>query len=533
VQGRFAEPATTRQHALLHGVVITTTAAGMGTVLGLLKDVLLAGYFGANGGTDAFLVAWMLPETAVTLLMDGALPLLMVPIFSRALELRKEGDTASNASVADPVAVTVAATLPHLIGALLVVAVLVTVSAPWLVPALAPGLTNVTLGIVAMRIIAVSVVFVGTAGYLAAALRSHLIYGPPAVIKIAINVGIIGVMVLCRGQLGVLAVALGVVIGSALMVAVQLPAFVRRIGLPRRPIGSGGFAISAFLPIAAYILTRHLQVFVERFVASSLTPGSITHLNYVQKIGQVPSMLALGLAWVTFPQLARNVATGKTGQARHRTAVDVQIIGAIVLAATAYLFAFAPQVVQFLLQRGAFTADDTATTSAILRIYVWALLGQVLLDIVCRSLFSERATFVPTAGMMLGLLVTAIVAGFGAPVWGAPAIAAANALGITVTTIVVVCNRRSSIIPCRTVGLIIARLLPSTGLATVFALWLATYLRDLPAAASVIMGGLAVAVVFGLAAVLTRGLPLPRKLAASLRLIKKRAPNREGAIKDA
>lgn len=532
-QPRHAGGGTARHQVVLRGAVITMAVVGLGTVLGLARDLLIAGYFGSNGDTDAFLVAWTLPEMAVPLLIDGAMTLLMVPIFSRALQLGKEQGSAPNAPAADPVRAAVAATLPQFVGALVVVAGLVAVSAPVLVSALAPGLANVALGVAAMRTIAVSVVFVGVAGYLVAALRSHLIYGPPAMITVAMNVGIIGVMVLCHRKLGVLAAVLGAVIGSALMVAIQLPAFVRRVGLPSKPIRGGGVAISAFLPIAAYILTRQSQVFVERFVASSLTPGTITHLNYVQKIAQVPSTLALILAVVTFPQLARNIVAGKARQAHRRTMIDVQVIGAIVLAATAYLVAFAPQVVQFLLQRGAFTGQDAAATAAILRVYVWGLLGQALLDIVCRSLFSERATLVPTVSMALGLLVTVVVAVFGAPIWGASAIAAANASGITVTAIVVVCNRRSSVIPARTVGLIIARLLPATGLATVFALWLAARLRDLPAAASVVVGGLAVVVVFGLTAMLTRGLPLPWALPTFCELVKKRATSAGGSADDA
>jgi putative peptidoglycan lipid II flippase len=529
---RLAGPGSARQHGVLRGAVITTAAVGLGVVLGLGRDLLLAAYFGASGDTDAFLVAWTLPETAVPLLIDGAITLLLVPIFSRALQERHDQATASEISGPDPVRAAVAATLPQLVGALVIVAGLVAVSAPWLVPALAPGLVNVTLGVAAMRTIAVSVVFVGAAGYFAAALRSHLIYGPPAMLRVALNVGIIGVMVLGHRQVGILAAVLGAVIGSALMVAVQLPAFVRRVGLPRRLIRGGGVAISMFLPIAAYILMRQSQVFVERFVASSLAPGSITHLNYVQKIAQVPSTLAFILAVVTFPQLARNVVAGKLREASLRTAVDVQIIGAIVLASTAYLVAFAPQVVQFLLQRGAFTAHDTVMTAAILRLYVWGLLGQVLLDIVCRALFSERATFVPAVSMMLGLLVTAVVAVFGAPVWGASAIGVANALGITVSAIVVVCNRRSAIIPARTVILIIVRLLPATGLATAFALWLAVRLRGLPAGPSVVVGGVAVVVVFGVAVMLTRGLPLPWKLPPILRASAERAANTGGTVDD-
>jgi putative peptidoglycan lipid II flippase len=513
--------------------MITTAAVGLGAVLGLARDLLIAGYYGANGETDAFLVAWTLPETAVPLLIDGAMTLLMVPIFCRALELRAQQTIRTGTPAADPVRAAVAATLPALLAALVCVSALVAATAPWLVSALAPGLANAALGVAAMRTIAVSVVFVGVAGYLVAALRSHLVYGPPAMITVAMNVGIIGVMVTWHRQLGVLAAVVGAVIGAVLMVAVQAPAFLRRVGLPRRPTWGAGIAMSAFLPIAAYILARQSQVFVERFAASWLAPGTITHLNYVQKIAQVPATLALTVAVVTFPQLARNVVAGRTREAHRRTAADVQIIGAIVLAATAYLVAFAPQVVQLLLQHGAFTAQDTAATATVLRIYVWGLLGQALLDIVCRSLFSERATIVPAVAMVLGVLVTAVVATFGAPVWGAAAIAAANALGITVTAILVVCSRRSEIVPVRAVFRTVARLLPATGVAAIFALWLDARLSGLPVPASVTLGGLAVALVFGIIAIACGGLPMPRRLTPASRFLKKRATSRVGADRDA
>ena len=533
--GAPAAPQPARRRLLLRGTVITTAAVGLGTVLGLARDLLIAGLYGANGQTDAFLVAWTLPETAVPLLIDGAMTLLMVPIFSRALRERDERRTAPGVP-GDPVAAAVAATLPQLTVALVVVAALVAATARWLVTALAPGLADPTLGVAAMRTIAVSVVFVGVAGYLVAALRSHLVYGPPAMITVAMNVGIIGVMVVGSRQLGVLAAVFGAVLGSALMVAVQAPAFLRRVGLPRRAIRGGGVALGAFVPIAAYILARQGQVFVERFVASWLAPGTISHLNYVQKIAQVPATLALTLAVVTFPQLARQVVAGRAREAHRRTVLDVQIIGAIVLAATAYLAAFAPEVVGVLFERGAFTAADTAATASMLRIYVWGLLGQALLDIVCRSLFSERATRVPAVAMVLGVLATAVLAVLGAPVWGAAAIAAANAIGITATAAVVICSRRSMVIPARAVGLAVARLLPATALAAVFACWLEARLRGLPAAASVGAGVLAVAAVFGLVALLCGALPGPPARTLLPTLFRRRAgrstPSQERAGHD-
>jgi putative peptidoglycan lipid II flippase len=232
--------------------------------------------------------------------------------------------------------------------------------------------------------------------------------------------------------------------------------------------------------------------------------------------------LAFVVAVVTFPQLARHTVAGRYDQARRQIAVDIQIVSVVVLAATAYLIGFAPQVVEVLLQRGAFTPADTAASAALLRFYAWGLLGQAVLGIVCRALFSERATFFPAIAVAVGVLLTAVIAGLGGRVWGAPAIAAADAVGITVTTAVVVCAPRSSAIPARTVGLVIARLLPATALATLCALGLAAQLRDLPAMASAVVGAFAVLVVFTAAAALARGIPMPRVLPGFRRRAKER-----------
>jgi putative peptidoglycan lipid II flippase len=493
---------------ILRGAVITTTAVVLGNLLGLLRDLLIAGFFGADGGTDAFLVAWTLPEAAVPLLIDGAMSLLMIPILTRALQQRAEGRT--GAGDEDPVRQAVGRTLPALCAILVVLAAVFALGASVLVRVLAPGLVDPALGVNAMRIISVSVLFIGIAGYFVAALRAHLVYGPPAFVTVAMNVGIIGAILLCHTWLGVQAAVVGASVGSALMVAIQLPAFLRRVGWVWRPVRGARVALAAFVPIAAYLLLRQSQVFVERFVGSDLAAGTISHLNYAQKIGQVPSTLALILAVVTFPQLAKHINAGNPDQAHRRTAIDIHIIAAIVLAATAYLFAFAEPVVRLLFQRGAFTAADTVATGAILRIYVLGLLGQALVDVLCRSLFSERATWVPAAAMGVGLVVTGGVAAAAAGSWGAPAIAAANALGITITGALLLRGRRDASVPVRPVVSTIARLLPSTVLTTLFGLWLAARTAALPTAWSVLLALPSVVVVFVVAAVATGGIPLPR-----------------------
>ncbi len=212
---------------------------------------------------------------------------------------------------------------------------------------------------------------------------------------------------------------------------------------------------------------------------------------------------------VTFPLLARSLVAGDAGDARRRLEADVRIVGAVVLLSTTFLFVFAPRVVALLFERGAFTAADTADTAAILRIYVFGLLGQALVELVCRALFSGPSTFLPAATMGAGLLVTAVVAGVGAGLWGAPGIAVGNAAGISVTALGLLLARRSraQAVEPRAIGAILLRLLPAVAVTAVVGAGVASLVGTLPGIVAVPVGGVAMLAVFTPVAMTTGGLP--------------------------
>jgi putative peptidoglycan lipid II flippase len=100
----------------------------------------------------------------------------------------------------------------------------------------------------------------------------------------------------------------------------------------------------------------------------------------------------------------------------------------------AAITACAPQMVHVLFERGAFTAADTASTTAVLRVYTLGLLGHTLVGALVRSYFSAgRATWYPTGVMAVGMVATAAVGAWTVDRWGACGIAAANSVGITLT----------------------------------------------------------------------------------------------------
>jgi putative peptidoglycan lipid II flippase len=441
------DQASASRKFLARATLVTAALSIAGSLLGLVRDQSLARLFGAGSDTDAFLVAWTVPELAATLLIEDGLALVLIPAFSLALARRARG------AAGDPVRALVAATLPRLCLALAAVAALVAGAAPLLVRALAPGLPDPRLAADCTRLTAISLLAFGLAGYCSAALRAHRRFFAPAAIYVAYNTGIIAAMFLLGGRWGVRSAAAGVAAGGCLMVAVQLPSLWRqltsRTPAPQGP-GTGadaGERPMRFALIAAvllFALCRQSQVLVERFLASSLPAGAISHLNYAQKVAQIPMTLSLMVCTVTFPVVARALADGDTERARSRVERDLVLASCVVLMGMCAVIACAPQMIELLFQRGAFTGADTVATADVMRVYAVGLLGQTLVGALVRSYFSAgRPRWYPVGVMAAGIGVTSLIGAVTVRPWGVAGIAAANAFGITVTAALLLAGLRT------------------------------------------------------------------------------------------
>ncbi|PZH14926.1 murein biosynthesis protein MurJ [Streptomyces sp. NTH33] len=440
-----AEATSASRKFLARATLVTASLSIAGSLLGLVRDQALARLFGAGSDTDAFLVAWTVPEFAATLLIEDGLALVLIPAFSLALARRSRG------AAGDPVRALVASTLPRLCLALAAVAALVAGGAPYLVRVLAPGLPDPRLAADCTRLTATCVLAFGLAGYCSAALRAHRRFFAPAAIYVAYNTGIVAAMFLFGARWGVRSAAVGVAAGGLLMVAVQVPSLWRQLTSRKpapRPAGEEiePRPVQAALVAAVllFALCRQSQVLVERFLASTLPAGAISHLNYAQKVAQIPMTLSLMLCTVTFPVVSRALAEGDTERARSRVERDLALASCLVLLGMCTVVACAPQITELLFQRGAFTASDTAATADVMRVYALGLLGQTLVGALVRGYFSAgRPSWYPVGAMTAGIAVTSWVGAATVAPWGVAGIAAANALGITVTAAVLLAGLRA------------------------------------------------------------------------------------------
>lgn len=405
-------------------LVMALTLVGNG--LGFIRDVVLTALFGASAETDAFVVAWTVPETFSPLLMEGLIPLVLTPWLVR--HTSREGLRDAMAKALAPTAV-VTVTL----------AVLVALGAPLLVTLLAPELVEKDLAVTCVRLAAATIPAMAIAGVLSATLRSGGRLVLPALVYSAYNVGILVTTFVLHERWGVAAAALGLTVGAAAMVLVQVPAMIGLVGMPgyRRVHArtlSAGLMVS--IPTLAYLIARQGQVFVERFVGSTLEAGSITYLNLAQKLGQLPVTLALAMALVSFPSMARHVHLGDLAAARAlATKVLVVLVTILVPAAAAFLVVAEP-IVLMAFGRGEFDSEAVQSTASTLSVYAAGLPAQAIVTTTMMGMFAvRRGSWVPSVWLSLALVLTAVIAAVAAPQLGTQGIALANASAITVAAV--------------------------------------------------------------------------------------------------
>ncbi|MGV9884042.1 murein biosynthesis integral membrane protein MurJ [Streptomyces sp. NPDC003006] len=453
-------PEKTGGSFLAKAALVTAALSVAGSLLGLVRDQALAHFFGAGTDTDAFLVAWTLPELAATLLIEDGLAFFLVPAFSLALARRADGHATDPAR--DPVRDLVRASLPRMSLWFAAAALVLMAAAPYVVALLAPGLPDPRRAVDCTRLTATCAFTFGLTGYCSAALRAHQRFVAPATVYVAYNAAIIAALFVLAAPWGVRAAAAGVAVGGALMVAVQAPSLWRELrrGLRRGP----GVAPAVKGPapdrtlqtaiiwtVLLFALCRQSQVLIERFLASSLPAGAISHLNYAQKVAQMPMVLSLMLCTVTFPVVARALADGETERARDRVERDLVLAGCMVLLGAAAVVAAAPALIELLFQRGAFSARDSATTASVMRVYALGLLGHTLVGALARAHFSvARTTWIPFFAMSVGIVMTAGIGFLSVGTWGVHGLAAANATGICVTALLLLRGMGPRTVPIRT-----------------------------------------------------------------------------------
>jgi putative peptidoglycan lipid II flippase len=390
--------------------------------------VVLTSRFGATTDYDLYLAAFRIPDVVFTLVAGGALGSTLVPVFSERKERGEPGAVAR-----------LAATVFGLIGgASVLAAVLGFVAAPALAPLLGPGFSPEDQERLALliRILLLQPILLGLSEVLTRYLNVQGHFATTALAPTLYNLPIILAALVFGRALGSVGLALGVVAGAFLYLAVQAPAALRlgfrfvpavppsdpcvaqigRLMVPRM-VGQGAVQLS-------FILTTRL--------ATQQPPGSLVALN----VGWVLTMLPLGVFGMAvgnaaLPALSAQAARGELGPLGDTARTTLRAIMTMVVPAALVLVAFGYWIVLLLFGRGEFTREDAARAAAALAWYAAGLPAHGAIEILTRVFYALQDTRTPVAIGVAAMAANVVLAYAGAPNFGYLSIAAALSIATT------------------------------------------------------------------------------------------------------
>jgi putative peptidoglycan lipid II flippase len=355
-------------------------------ILGLAREVLIAAFFGASGRLDAFLVAYTLANLSRRLLAEGALSAAFVPVFSQTLERR--GLQKANRLARE--------TFTFLLGAAGLLVAVGIVLAPWLVAVLAPGFSgeNVLLATSLTRTMLPFMLFISVAALAMGILNSMGCFFVPAVVPAVSNVVFILLVFILAPAEGIHSLGIAVLAGGAAQCLLQW-FWAKRYGvtlapaLPDRKNEELRRVMGLFLPYAAGLSLNQLIPVFSRVLGSFLQEGSISVLNYADRILQLPlGLFVVAISQAILPLLARQVLEGEDA---FRQGIEDALKFAmfIVLPVTAGLLLFSTEMVHLLFVRGAFGEWAWHATSKTLAMFALGLPGMASMNVLLRALHAR------------------------------------------------------------------------------------------------------------------------------------------------
>ena len=393
-----------RQVARAAGQISIATAASR--VLGFIRDILLAKIFGASGFTDAFFIAYRIPNLFRELFAEGSMSAAFVPVFTETLSIEGEERAKRLAS----------AVLAFLLIVLSAVTVLGVLAAPWVVSIIAPGFLDepekFSLTVRLTRIMFPFLFFISLAALAKGILNAMKSFFIPALAPVCLNLSIItsALFVAPAWPVPLAAVALAVSVGGALQVAVQAPELFKR-GFIIRPVVNFAHPglkkiLKLMLPAVAGMGVAQINIFVSTIFVSYLQGGAATYLYYAMRFVHLPiGIFGVAMATAVLPSLSEYAAKSDMDNLRETFSFALRILFFITLPAMAGLIVFAGPIIDILLRRGEFGTAAVEETAYALVFYstgLWAFVGA---RVAASTFYSLQDTRTPVRVAALSVIV--------------------------------------------------------------------------------------------------------------------------------
>jgi putative peptidoglycan lipid II flippase len=381
-------------------------------ITGLVREQLIAASFGASAATDAFNVAFRIPNLFRRLFAEGAFAQAFVPLLARTRE--RDGDQATQELI-DAVATVLS-------WILLAVCAAGVVGAPVLVWLIGSGLAQFDTAVLLTRVMFPYIGLMSLVALSAGILNTWRRFAVPAVTPVLLNLAMIGAAAWGAPWLAshhvepILALAVGVMVGGLLQAAVQVPALAAIDRLPRvgvvpaaiarawRHPGTGG-VLRKMAPALLGVSVAQLSLVINTQIASHVAVGAVSWLTYADRLMEFPTaLLGVALGVVLLPQLS--AAQARQDAEAYSGLLDwgLRLVLLLALPCALALLVFPTALVSVLYHYGRFSEGDVASTVMALRGYGVGLIGLIAIKVLAPA-FYARADIATPVRIAIAVLV--------------------------------------------------------------------------------------------------------------------------------
>ncbi|OEY67993.1 murein biosynthesis integral membrane protein MurJ [Marinobacter sp. X15-166B] len=365
-------------------------------VLGLVRDMVIARYFGAGASADAFFVAFKIPNFLRRLFAEGAFSQAFIPVLS---SYRERGSVDDVRRLVNAVSGTLGLVL-------LGVTLVAMLGAPVLTGLFAPGFigddTRFTLTSEMLRITFPYLLLISLTAFAGSILNSYDRFAVPAFTPVLLNLAMICAAVFLSPLLDtpILALAWGVFIAGALQLFFQLP-FLMRLGLlprPRVDYRHEGVrrVMTLMVPALFGVSVSQLNLLLDTVLASLLETGSVSWLYYSDRLSELPlGVFGIAIATVILPHLSRKHAAESVDEFAGTLDWAVRAVLLIGLPAALALALLAGPLIATLFHYGEVSDHDVVMSAGSLRAYSAGLLAFMLIKVLAPGYFARQDTRTP------------------------------------------------------------------------------------------------------------------------------------------
>ena len=379
-------------------------------ILGFVRDTLMARIFGAGMFTDAFIVAFRIPNLLRRISTEGAFSQAFVPILAEYKQQRTHNETKA--------LINHVATLLGLF--LVIITIVGMLAAPWVVQITAPGFaenaTKFDLTVDLLRVTFPYILFVSLVSLAGGVLNTYGNFSTPAFTPVWLNISFIAAMLFIAPYFdnSIRVLAWAVFVGGILQLLFQLP-YLAKLGLmPRFSLNlqdEGVWRILKLMGPAIFgVSVTQISMLINTIIASFLISGSVSWLYFADRLMEFPTgLLGVALGTILLPSLSKSVADNNDSEYSQLLDWGLRLTFMLALPAAVALAVLAVPLISSLFMYGAFNAHDVMMTKVPLMAYSLGLIGLVLVKVLAPGFYSRQNIKTPVKVATFVLVMTQLM----------------------------------------------------------------------------------------------------------------------------